>query len=110
MTRAKTSVLLVEDDTAMAAMVAEGLVHRGFDVHYVRAAEDALAMINAGRFRVIVADVRLGEGMDGLELCEYVQAHARGVPVILITAFGDLELAIAALHAGAWDFMAKPLS
>jgi two-component system response regulator HydG len=54
-----------------------------------------------------VSDVRLG-GMTGLELCERLCARRPEVPVILITAFGDLQLAIAALRAGAHDFLPKP--
>jgi DNA-binding NtrC family response regulator len=70
-------------------------------------AADALGAVEVERFGAIVSDVRLG-GMTGLELCERLCARRPEVPVILITAFGDLELAIAALRAGAHDFLPKP--
>jgi two-component system, NtrC family, response regulator AtoC len=103
----KTKILLVEDDAAMGSLVVRDLSRRGFDVHHVANAADALAAVEVERFGAIVSDVRLG-GMTGLELCERLCARRPEVPVILITAFGDLELAIAALRAGAHDFLPKP--
>jgi DNA-binding NtrC family response regulator len=107
MDEAKTKILLVEDDAAMGSLVVRDLSRRGFDVHHVSNAPDALAAVDVERFAAIVSDVRLG-GMTGLELCERLCARRPEVPVILITAFGDLELAIAALRAGAHDFLPKP--
>ncbi len=107
MNEARTKILLVEDDAAMRALLVRDLSRRGFDVHDVGNAADALATVEVERFSAIVSDVRLG-GMTGLELCERLCARRPEVPVILITAFGDLELAIAALRAGAHDFLPKP--
>ena len=91
----------------MGALVVRDLVRRGYEVQHVDNANDALAQVEHDEFRVIVSDVRLG-GMTGLELCERLHARRPDVPVILITAFGDLDLAIAALRAGAHDFLPKP--
>jgi two-component system response regulator AtoC len=102
-----TPILLVEDDQAMGTLLLRDLPRRGFRVHHVTNAHDALAALELGDCRVIVSDVRLG-GMSGLELCERVHARRPGLPIILITAFGDLDLAIAALRAGAHDFLPKP--
>ena len=107
MENAPSRLLLVEDDKAMGALVVRDLMRRGFEVTHVDNAQDALAQVEHSEFRVIVSDVRLG-GMTGLELCERLHARRPDVPVILITAFGDLDLAIAALRAGAHDFLPKP--
>ena len=107
MENAPSRLLLVEDDKAMGALVVRDLMRRGFEVTHVDNAQDALAQVEHSEFRVIVSDVRLG-GMTGLELCERLHARRPDVPVILITAFGDLDLAIAALRAGAHDGMPKP--
>jgi two-component system response regulator AtoC len=107
MNEAKTKILLVEDDAAMGSLVVRDLARRGLHVHHVSNASDALAAVDLQSFSAIVSDVRLG-GMTGLELCERLCARRPEVPVILITAFGDLELAIAALRAGAHDFLPKP--
>ena len=97
-------VLVVEDDPAMASMVVNGLCRRGFVASAAHSAADALA---APEPEVVVSDVRLG-GMTGLELCERLVARRPDVPVILVTAFGDLDTAIAAIRAGAHDFLPKP--
>jgi DNA-binding NtrC family response regulator len=107
MSERKTRVLLVEDDAAMGALIAKNLLRRGFEPSHVTSAADALHAVEAQDFQVIVSDVRLG-GMTGLELCERLCARRPDVPVILITAFGDLDTAIAALRAGAHDFLPKP--
>src|SRR5688572_26295381 len=107
MTDRKTSVLLVEDDIAMGALLVKDLSRRSFEVEHVTSANEALGAVELREFRVIVSDVRLG-GMTGLELCERLHARRPDVPVILITAFGDLDLAIAALRSGAHDFLPKP--
>src|SRR4051794_34329598 len=96
----RTPILLVEDDRAMGSLLVKDLSRRNFEATHVANAGDALAAVDVREFRVIVSDVRLG-GMTGLELCERLHARRPDVPVILITAFGDLDLAIAALRAGA---------
>jgi two-component system response regulator HydG len=103
----KTRVLLVEDDAAMGALVSRNLLKRNFEPVHVLSAAEALAAVEAQQFHVVVSDVRLG-GMTGLELCERLCARRPDVPAILITAFGDLDTAIAALRAGAHDFLPKP--
>ena len=55
----------------------------------------------------MVTDLNM-RGMNGLELCERIAANRPDVPVIVITAFGSLETAIAAIRAGAYDFITKP--
>ena len=105
--KTKTRVLLVEDDAAMGALIARNLLRRDFEPVHVSSAADALNAVQTQDFAVVVSDVRLG-GMTGLELCERLCARRPDVPVILITAFGDLDTAIAALRAGAHDFLPKP--
>jgi len=97
-------VLVVEDDPAMASLVETSLNRRGFRATSVHTAAAALA---APACDVVVSDVRLG-GMTGLELCERLAASRPETPVILMTAFGDLDTAIAAIRAGAYDFLPKP--
>ncbi len=102
-----TRVLLVEDDPAMGSLLCKELSRRQMLPVHVESAPLALAAVQIDDFNVIVSDVRLG-GMTGLELCERLCARRPDVPIILITAFGDLEVAIAALRAGAHDFVPKP--
>jgi two-component system response regulator PilR (NtrC family) len=68
----------------------------------------AKALLVARHFDLCLTDMRLPDG-DGLELVEWMQSHAAGVPVAVITAHGNVETAVQALKLGAFDFISKPL-
>jgi DNA-binding NtrC family response regulator len=104
----KGPVLVVEDDAEMAALLRDGLARRGFAVELEPSADAALARIAAEPFRAVVTDVRM-RGLSGIELCERIRLNRPHLPVLVITAFGNLETAIAAMRAGAFDFLPKPL-
>lgn len=103
----KPNVLVVEDEPAMGALTRRELERRGFRAVHVTSAEAALEAFDTQDFDTVVSDVRMG-GMSGLELCPRLVAKRPDVPVILMTAFGDLDTAIAAIRAGAHDFLPKP--
>ena len=100
-------VLVVDDDPAMCTMVRAHLVKRRYDVTACEAAAGAFELLRASDFDVVVTDLRM-PGMNGLELCERIVADRPDIPVIVITAFGSLDLAIAAIRVGAYDFVPKP--
>jgi DNA-binding NtrC family response regulator len=102
-------VTIVDDDPALCEMLARGMTKRGFDVTWTTSATDAIAMTLSSELDVIVTDLNMGE-MNGLELCERIVANRPDVPVIVITAFGSLDTAIAAIRAGAYDFIPKPVN
>ncbi len=100
-------VLVVDDDQSMCETLASALVRRGFVVTWRTAALDALALLEQEDFDAVVTDLHLG-GLDGLGLCERVVANRPDVPVVMVTAFGSLDTAVAAMRAGAYDFITKP--
>ncbi|MEO8700592.1 MAG: sigma-54 dependent transcriptional regulator [Kofleriaceae bacterium] len=100
-------VLFVDDDPAMGTIVRKGLARHGFEVEVVTTGDAAFASVLDHDVDVVVTDVRM-TGISGLELTERIVATVAGVPVIVITAFGSLQTAIAALRAGAYDFVTKP--
>ncbi|MET0593940.1 MAG: sigma-54 dependent transcriptional regulator, partial [Polyangiaceae bacterium] len=104
----KGNVLLVDDEVAMGDYLLEGLASAGFGAASVRSGEQALARIEEREFDALVTDVRM-KGMDGLELCRRVRESTAELPVIVLTAFGDYALAVEAVRAGAYDFLAKPV-
>jgi FixJ family two-component response regulator len=71
-------------------------------------AEDCLAALAAQACDVVITDVRM-EGMDGLSLLQEIKHRFPWLQVIIVTAYGDIPLAMAALKAGAADFVQKPL-
>jgi two-component system response regulator HydG len=91
----------------MCELIQTGLARRGYEVVWCTGAVEALAAMSAGDFEVIVTDLNM-PGTSGLELCERATANRPDVPVVVITAFGSLDTAIAAIRAGAYDFITKP--
>ena len=101
-------VLAVDDDPETLEILQQQLSREGYQVTQCESAEQALALASNEEFDVVLSDVHLG-GMGGIELCERM-VHARpDVPVVVVTAFGNMETAIAALRAGAFDFIQKPM-
>ncbi|HEY3242008.1 MAG TPA: sigma-54 dependent transcriptional regulator [Phycisphaerae bacterium] len=100
-------VLIVDDDPSMCDVLLAGLQQRQFAVAARTSAEDALALMSDEDFDSVVADLNM-RGMNGLELCARITANRPDVPVIVITAFGSLDSAVAAIRAGAYDFITKP--
>ncbi len=107
MTERTRRILLVDDDADMCAELARVVAKRGYDVTTRTDARSALEVIGAEPFDAVVTDLRM-RGDSGIELCKsIVEAHPR-LPVILMTAFGTIETAIATFRAGAVDFLTKP--
>ncbi len=104
----KGRVLVVDDDASMCDMLVSDLGELGFEVKARTAAPAALEALVASEFDAVVADLNM-PGMSGLELCERIVASRPDVPVIVITAFGSIQTAIAAIRSGAYDFVTKPL-
>ena len=102
-------VLVLDDDESMCAMLEAALPQHGFAVQWRTTAMEGLAVLESSDVDVIIADVNLG-GMTGLELCERIVANRPDIPVVVITAFGSLETAIAAIRVGAYDFIPKPFA
>ena len=101
-------ILIVDDDEALCEMLGEGLADRGFVTRTLTDAAAAFELLGLEEFDVVLTDLHL-DGLDGIELCERVVANRPDVPVVVLTAFASLETAIAAIRAGAYDFVTKPV-
>lgn len=101
-------ILLVDDDADLTDTLAAGLRRRDCEVVTKASAPDAMTALEGEDFDVLVTDLNLG-GVGGIELCTRVVANRPDLPVIVLTAFGNLESAISAIRAGAYDFINKPV-
>ena len=101
-------VLVVDDDVDVCALLEARLAGRGFEVAWTTSAETALDSLGTAEVDAVLTDIKMGR-MSGLELCERIVASRPDVPVVVMTAFGTLEAAIAAIRAGAYDFVTKPI-
>jgi UTP--glucose-1-phosphate uridylyltransferase len=102
-------VLVIDDDAAMCDLLESGLRKRSYEVTTALSTEDAKSALAAKEFDVAVTDLKLG-GEDGLALCQYIVENRPQTPVIVVTAFGSMDTAVAAIRAGAYDFITKPIS
>src|SRR5438105_4176195 len=103
-------VLIVDDDPALLQALAEALRIRiaGLTVDTAESAAAALEQITARDYDAIVADIKM-PGMDGLELLAEIRTHRPDTPTLMITGYGELDLVVQALRAGAYDFIRKPI-
>ena len=102
-------IFLVDDDDGSRDAMAKTLERVGYDVRAFPGAEEALDRMRSGDpVDVVVSDVRM-PGMDGYELLRQVRAEWPGLPFLLVTAFADVEDAVAALQGGADDYLTKPV-
>jgi DNA-binding NtrC family response regulator len=101
-------IVIVEDDRSMAEMLEADLRLRGFVTVWCPTAEAALAQWQHDDFDVVLTDLKL-PGLHGLDLCERIVVNRPDIPVVVITAFGSMETAMAAIRAGAYDFVNKPV-
>ena len=101
-------IALIDDDEAVLDSLRLYFARQDVETTCFPPAKDFLAAIGrAQRFDCIVSDVRM-PGMSGLELVHHLKAQDVGVPIILITGHGDVDMAVAAIKVGAFDFIEKP--
>lgn len=102
------SVLLIDDDTALAELLAEYLGQEGFAVHHLADGRRSLAMLAETRAEIVVLDIMM-PGLSGIEVLRRIRRESN-VPVLMLTARGDEVDRIAGLDLGADDYLAKPCS
>jgi len=100
-------VLLVEDDEIMRLSLEDRLRLEGIPVHAVCDIASARKELDTGDIDLVVTDIRLPDGT-GIELFTDISCHFPGVPVILMTAYGDVSDAVSLVKAGALDYLTKP--
>jgi len=108
MKRAAAHVLVVDDEPDIRELLELTLVRMGLDVATVGTIAEAKAKLREDRYDLCLTDMRLSDG-EGLDLVRHIAGQAAEVPVAVITAYGSAENAVAALKAGAFDYVSKPV-
>lgn len=107
--RASYRMLLIEDDADGAEAMALTLRKRGFSVTTVNTGEQGLAEWGSQQYDVVVSDIRLG-AMDGVAVLQAIREKDADFPVLLMTAFEQIDTAVEALRLGAQDYVIKPVT
>ncbi|EKO3617200.1 sigma-54-dependent Fis family transcriptional regulator [Vibrio metschnikovii] len=106
---AQSKVLIVEDDEGLREALVDTLALAGYEWLEADSAEDALIKLKTHPVDIVVSDVQMA-GMGGLALLRNIKQHWPNVPVLLMTAYANIEDAVAAMKEGAIDYMAKPFA
>ncbi|MDH6305246.1 two-component system NtrC family response regulator [Parabacteroides sp. PH5-13] len=104
-------ILIVDDDAAVRSSLTFLLKHAGYETEAVAGPKEALAVVRSAPPRLILMDMNFTlttTGEEGIQLLRQVKVLLLDVPVILITAWGSISLAVQGMQAGAFDFITKP--
>ncbi len=100
-------VWIVDDDQSIRWVLERALSREGFDVRAFASANECLSAFDSGEPKVLVSDIRM-PGASGIELLQQVKQRCPGLPVIIMTAFSDLDSAVSAFQGGAFEYLPKP--
>src|SRR6266702_8671411 len=107
--RGQPKVLVIDDEPDLLELLERTLSRMGLDTTRAQSVSEAKGLLDSHNFDLCLTDMRLPDG-EGLAVVEHITANGLDVPVAVITAFGSAENAVAALKAGAFDYLAKPVA
>src|SRR6188474_404614 len=107
--RGQPRVLLVDDEPDLLELLELTLSRMGLDTTRAESVAEAVRLLDSDSFDLCLTDMRLPDG-PGLKVVEHINQKGLDVPIAVITAFGSAENAVAALKAGAFDYLAKPVA
>jgi two-component system, NtrC family, response regulator AtoC len=100
-------ILVVDDDNAFRIATVALLQDHGFTAHVASNAKEAQQVFTPEKFDLVLTDLVM-EGMNGIELLEWIKARAPETPVMMITGYGSVRTAVEAIRHGAYDYITKP--
>jgi len=103
------TILIVDDEPNYLIVLSELLSEEGFEVFTAQSGEEGLTIAKETDLDLVITDMQM-PGMDGIELLKSIKLFNRDLPVIMITAFGEVEKAVAAMQAGAYTYLTKPFN
>jgi two-component system, NtrC family, response regulator PilR len=107
--RGQPKVLLIDDEPDLLELLELTLSRMGLDTSRAESVAEAIGLLDREPFDLCLTDMRLPDG-EGLRVVEHINQKGLDVPVAVITAYGSAENAVAALKAGAFDYLAKPVA
>lgn len=108
-TRVLPRILIVDDEPDILELLELSLNRMGLEVERAMSVREAIQRLDANTYNLCLTDMRMPDG-EGLEIVRHITQHNLDVPVAVITAHGNLDNAIIALKAGAFDYLSKPVA
>ncbi|HUS90381.1 MAG TPA: response regulator, partial [Phycisphaerae bacterium] len=102
------TILIAEDEPVLRESLAELLAEEGYEVLQAAHGKEAYDLVLQRPVDLVLTDVRMPE-MDGMELLQHLRKLAPETPVIMLTAYGTVQSAVAAMQQGASDYLLKPV-
>jgi len=103
------TILIVDDEPNYQIVLAELLKDEGYEVFTADSGKAGLPIVYSTDLDLVISDMKM-PGMDGIEFLAKIKEYNRALPVILITAYAEVEKAVEAMHLGAFTYLAKPFS
>jgi len=105
----KPTILIIDDDTSLRRVLEYNLQEAGYSVAAAAGGEEGLRLFAEVQPFLVISDMKM-PGMDGMQVLQSVKQRSPETPVIMITAFGSVDMAVEAMKAGAYDYITKPFN
>lgn len=102
-------ILVIDDEKEVLEVIKNHLSTHGYLITTALSGEAGLEALKEKDFSLVITDLKM-PGLNGIELCDRISGNYPDLPVLILTAFGTLDVAVEAIRAGAYDFMVKPLN
>jgi len=105
----KAKILLIDDDASLRRVLEYNLLEEGYEVQAAASGEEGLRLFKQFQPDLVITDMKMS-GMDGLKVLNAIKESSAETLVIIITAFGTVDVAVEAMRAGAYDYITKPFN
>ncbi len=105
----KAKILVIDDDTSLRRVLEYNLEEEGYEVQTASSGEKGLSLLESFQPNLVITDMKMS-GMDGLMVLKAIKEQSMDRVVIIITAFGTVDVAVEAMKAGAYDYITKPFN
>jgi putative nucleotidyltransferase with HDIG domain len=103
----RARILVVDDEAHVRTMIGATLEHQGYEVQLAVSGRDALEMLEMSAFDLVLTDIVMKDG-NGIALLERMHAEQPSLPIVMVTAIHDINVAIDSMRRGAYDYLLKP--
>jgi len=105
----KAKILIIDDDNSLRRVLEYNLQEEGYEVQAASSGEEGLYLFGQSQPNLVITDMKMS-GMDGLMVLKSIKERAPDAMVIIITAFGTVDVAVEAMKSGAYDYITKPFN